>query len=100
MSIENTKLHSRVGLLTLTVVGTGQRVFHGVIQQYLTRITFGDQWASELVVPVTERPLLRIRPSVAEGDPIFLRGGPVSAVHSRARAGGDRWTSAAARLPS
>lgn len=75
-------------LLTLTVVNTGQRVFHEVIQQYLTRITFGDDWATDLVVPVTERPILRIRPSVADGDPVFLRGGaPLSAVHSRARAG-------------
>ena len=72
----------------MTVVNTGQRVFHEVIQQYLTRITFGDDWATDLVVPVTERPILRIRPSVADGDPIFLRGGaPLSAVHSRARAG-------------
>ncbi len=78
----------QLGLLTLAVVDTGQRVFHEVIQQYLTRIGFGDQWATELVVPVTDRPLLRVRPSVADGDPIFLNGGaPLSAVRSRAQAG-------------
>lgn len=78
----------QLGLLTLTVVKTGQRVFHEVIQQYLTRITFGDQWATELVVPVTDRKLLRVRPAVAGGDPIFVNGGaPLSAVHSRAQAG-------------
>jgi len=78
----------QLSLLTLTEVRTGQRVFHEVIQQYLTRITFGDQWATELIVPVTERPLLRVRPTVADGDPIFIHGGaPLSAVRSRAQAG-------------
>lgn len=78
----------QLSLLTLTEVATGQYVFHDVIQRYLTRITFGDQWATELIVPVTDRPLLRIRPSIASGDPIFLNGGaPLSAVRSRAQAG-------------
>ncbi len=78
----------QLGLLTLTEVATGQRVFHEVIRQYLTRITFGDQWATELIVPVTERELLRVRPAVANGDPLFVNGGaPLSAVHSRAQAG-------------
>ncbi|MCU1396215.1 MAG: hypothetical protein JWM34_4643 [Ilumatobacteraceae bacterium] len=78
----------QLGLLTLTEVTTGQRVFHEVIQQYLTRITFGDQWATELIVPVTDRPLLRVAPGVADGDPIFITGGaPLSAVRSRAQAG-------------
>lgn len=78
----------QLSLLTLTVVSTGQCVFHEVIQRYLTRITFGDKWATELVVPVTERPILRVRPSVAAGDPIFLNGGaPLSAVRSRSQAG-------------
>lgn len=78
----------QLGLLTLTEVQTGQRVFHEVIQQYLTRITFGDQWATELIVPVTQRPLLRIRPAIADGDPLLVNGGaPLSAVRSRAEAG-------------
>ena len=78
----------QLSLLTLTVVNTGQRVFHDVIQQYLTRITFGDRWATELVVPVTEHKVLRVVPSVADGDPIFVNGGaPLSAVRSRTQAG-------------
>ena len=83
-------------LRLLTVVSSGQRVFHEVIQQYLTRITFGDDWATELILPVTERPLLRVVPDVAGGDPVFMHGGaPLSAVHSRI-AGGEPMESVAA----
>lgn len=72
----------------LTVVSSGQRVFHEVVEEYLKRITFGDQWATELVVPVTERPLLRVRPGVAGGEPLFIHGGaPLDAVRSRFAAG-------------
>ena len=75
-------------LRLLTVVNSGQRVFHEVIQQYLTRITFGNDWATELILPVTKHPLLRVVPDVAGGDPLFLEGGaPLSAVHSRFVAG-------------
>ena len=75
-------------LLTLTVVQTGQRVFHEVIDEYLKRITFGDEWATELILPVTERHLLRVVPGVAAGDALFMDGGaPLSAVRSRAAAG-------------
>lgn len=75
-------------LRLLTVVQTGQRVFHEVIHEYLTRITFGDQWATELILPVTERRLLRVLPEVAGGDALFVNGGaPLSAVRSRALAG-------------
>lgn len=72
----------------LTVVSSGQRVFHEVIEEYLQRITFGDQWATELLVPVTKRPLLRVRPYVAGGEPLFIHGGaPLEAVRSRFAAG-------------
>lgn len=72
----------------LTVVTSGQRVFHEVVQEYLQRISFGDQWATELVVPVTKRPLLRVRPGVAFGEPLFIHGGaPLNAVRSRLLAG-------------
>ena len=75
-------------LLTLAVVQTGQRVFHEVIDEYLKRITFGDEWATELILPVTERHLLRVVPGVAAGDALFMDGGaPLSAVRSRAAAG-------------
>ena len=83
-------------LRLLTVVVSGQRVFHEVIQQYLTRITFGDDWATELILPVTRRPLLRVVPDVAGGDPLFVEGGaPLSAVRSRV-AGGEPMESVAA----
>lgn len=80
--------HEDRQLRLLTVVHTGQRVFHEVIDEYLTRITFGDQWATELILPVTERRLLRVLPDVAGGDALFMRGGaPLSAVRSRVLAG-------------
>ena len=83
-------------LRLLTVVSSGQRVFHEVIRQYLTCITFGDDWATELILPVTERRLLRVVPDVAGGDPVFMHGGaPLSAVHSRI-AGGEPMESVAA----
>ena len=75
-------------LRLLTVVNTGQRVFHEVIGEYLERITFGDTWATELLLPVTKRPLLRVIPEVAGGDAVFVEGGAtLSAVSSRAGAG-------------
>lgn len=75
-------------LRLLTVVESGQRVFHEVIRDYLARIEFEDSWATSLVVPVTDRELLRARPDVADGDPLFLHGGaPLSALISRIKAG-------------
>lgn len=75
-------------LRLLTVVSSGQVVFHDLISEYLSRIAFGDRWATEMLVPVTERPLLRVRPTIAGGDPLFVSGGaPLSAVHSRFAAG-------------
>jgi uncharacterized protein (DUF433 family) len=76
-------------LRLLTVVASGQRVFHEVVDAYLRRIHFGgDPWATEVVVPVTEREILRIRPEVASGDPLFVASGaPLSAIVSRFRAG-------------
>lgn len=72
----------------LTIVSSGQRVFHDVISRYLDRITFDDTWASELILPVTERPLLRVVPEVESGDPLFVNGGaPLSAVRARVLAG-------------
>lgn len=76
-------------LRLLTVVGSGQRVFHEVIDEYLSRIGFDkDTWATELIVPVTPHPILRVRPKVAGGQPLFIVGGaPWSAVLSRRKAG-------------
>jgi hypothetical protein len=79
-------------LRLLTVVSSGQRVFHEVIDSYLKRIHFdSDRWATEVIVPVTMHEILRIRPDVAGGDPLFVSSGaPLSIVTSRPPAGG-RW---------
>ncbi len=75
-------------LRLLTVVSSGQSVFHEVVDHYLKRITFDDAWATELILPVTKRRLLRVLPDVALGDALFMNGGaPLSAVRSRAAAG-------------
>jgi uncharacterized protein (DUF433 family) len=76
-------------LRLLTVVSSGQRVFHEVVDSYLRRVHFADDpWASEVIVPVTPREVLRVRPGVASGDPVFMAGGaPLSAVLSRRKAG-------------
>ena len=75
-------------LRMLTLLSTGQTVFHEVIHNYLERISFGDVWANELVLPITERKLLRIVPEIEQGEPLFVTGGaPLSAVRSRFRAG-------------
>jgi uncharacterized protein (DUF433 family)/transposase-like protein len=76
-------------LRLLTVVSSGQRVFHEVVDSYLRRVHFADDpWASEVIVPVTRREVLRIRPGVSSGDPVFMAGGaPLSAIVSRRRAG-------------
>ena len=75
-------------LRLLTVVSTGQRVFHEVITAYLERISFNGAWANELVLPVTDRELLRVRPDIAGGDPVFVAGSaPLTAVRSRFNAG-------------
>ena len=80
--------HHDKQLRLLTVVQTGQRVFHEVIDEYLKRIHFGDEWATELILPVTKRHLLRVVPGIAGGDALFVDGGaPLSAVKSRAYAG-------------
>ena len=72
----------------LTIVSSGQRVFHDVISRYLDRITFDETWARELILPVTERRLLRVVPEIESGDPLFVNGGaPLSAVRSRFVAG-------------
>ena len=56
-------------LRLLTVVDSGQRVFHEVISGYLKRITFEDAWATGLILPITADPILRVQPDVASGDP-------------------------------
>jgi uncharacterized protein (DUF433 family) len=75
-------------LRLLTVVHSGQRVFHEVIAEYLKLITFEDTWATGLILPITTDPILHVQPTVASGDPLFVHGGaPLTAVLSRAKAG-------------
>jgi uncharacterized protein (DUF433 family) len=77
-------------LRLLTVVSSGQRVFHEVIDRYLKRITYRDGWAARLVLPITEEPLLLADPDRAFGQPIFLRGGGrLADVRNRVAAGED-----------
>lgn len=72
----------------LTVVRTGQRVFHDVIERYLKRIEYADDWATRLVLPTTEATILVADPDRAFGQPIFIHGGArLADVKSRIRAG-------------
>jgi uncharacterized protein (DUF433 family) len=70
------RAHDDKQLRLLTVVSSGQRVFHEVIDRYLRRITYGpDGFASRLVLPITDGELLEVDPERAFGQPIFLHGG-------------------------
>jgi len=72
----------------LTVVRTGQRVFHDVIARYLKRIDYASDWATRLVLPTTEGTILVADPERAFGQPIFIRGGArLTDVNKRIRAG-------------
>lgn len=73
----------------LTRVVDGQRVFAEVVRDHLRRLTYAeDGWADQVVLPYTDRDLLRIRPDQAGGQPIFVQGrAPLEAVVSRWRAG-------------
>jgi uncharacterized protein (DUF433 family) len=68
--------HGDKQLRLLTVVSSGQRVFHEVIDRYLKRISYGpDGFAARLILPITQRELLEVDPARAFGQPIFLHGG-------------------------
>lgn len=73
----------------LTVVVSGQRVFHDIIRDYLERITYAsDDWAERLVLPITERAVVECDPSRGFGRPLFIVGGaPMDDVLDRFRAG-------------
>lgn len=62
-------------LRLLTVVRSGQRVFHDIIEQYLKRIEYEGGWASRLGLPITDEELLVADPQRAFGQPIFIHGG-------------------------
>jgi uncharacterized protein (DUF433 family) len=59
----------------LTVVRSGQRVFHDVIDHYLQRIEYDAGWAARVMLPITDEPLLVADPTRAFGQPIFTHGG-------------------------
>lgn len=60
----------------LAAVVTGQRSFRPLIQDYLRMITYAsDKWATKLVLPITDRPVVLVDPSRAFGSPVFIRGG-------------------------
>ena len=73
----------------LTVVVSGQRVFGGVVKDYLERITYAtDGWAGRVILPMTERSIVEVDPVRSFGQPIFLRGAVrVEDVVDRWRAG-------------
>jgi uncharacterized protein (DUF433 family) len=83
------RAHDDKALRLLTVVSSGQRVFHEVIDRYLSRITYGpDGFASQLILPITEQELLVVDPERAFGQPIFMHGGArLTDVRDRVRAG-------------
>lgn len=62
-------------LRLLTVVRSGQRVFHDIIAEYLKRIEYDGGWASRLALPITTEPLLVADPERAFGQPVFIHGG-------------------------
>jgi uncharacterized protein (DUF433 family) len=62
-------------LAELTVVVTQQRVFSDVVREYLDRITYApDGWAQDLVLPLTQRPVIKVDPRKAFGQPFFMHG--------------------------
>ncbi len=60
----------------LTVVRTGQRQFAEVVQDYLKRITYGeDGWASRVRLPTYRNAQVIVDPHRAFGMPVVLHGG-------------------------
>ena len=82
--------HDDKQLRLLTVVRSGQRVFHEVIERYLQRISYRQGWAARLILPTTEEQLIVIDPERAFGQPIFIHGGArLKDVSDRITAGED-----------
>jgi uncharacterized protein (DUF433 family) len=67
--------HGDKQLRLLTVLRSGQRVFHDIIDQYLQRIEYDGDWALRLTLPITKERLLVADPERAFGQPIFVHGG-------------------------
>lgn len=73
----------------LAVVVTGQRVFADIVRDYLTRIRYAqDDYAAQLILPITSRRLIEVDPKRNFGKPRFIGNGvPVDAVIDRFKAG-------------
>jgi uncharacterized protein (DUF433 family) len=85
--------HGDKQLRLLTVVLSGQRVFHEVIDRYLTRIEYDGGWAARLTLPTTPDPLLLADPEISFGQPVFIHGGArLTDVLGRIKAGEDERT--------
>ena len=75
-------------LQLLAVAPSGQRVFHEVIDRYLTRIEYTNGRPSRIFLPTTPDPILVADPEVAFGQPVFATSGaPLTEVIARLRAG-------------
>lgn len=82
--------HGDKQLRLLTIVRSGQRVFHEVIDRYLKRIEYDGGWAVRLALPITDEPLLVADPARAFGQPIFIHGAArLADVRGRIEAGED-----------
>lgn len=60
----------------LAEVVTKNRVFDSVVADYLRLITYGsDDIAESLILPLTSKPVVKVDPRFAFGQPLFIRGG-------------------------
>lgn len=66
--------HGDKQLRLLTVVRSGQRVLHDVIDQYLKRIEYDGRRAVRVALPITDEPLLVADPTRSFGQAIFIHG--------------------------
>jgi uncharacterized protein (DUF433 family) len=77
----------------LTVLESGQRVFTGVVKDYLERIKFDDdddEYATRLFLPITDQHIVQVSPYLNFGEPTFAAGGaPVAPLLARLLAGDD-----------
>lgn len=72
----------------LIVLRNGQYVFRQVIEQYLQRITYDEEYARHLVLPRYEVAELAADPAINFGKPYFAHSGtPLSTVRGMLRAG-------------
>jgi len=79
---------ARHGARDLIVLRNGQYVFRAVVEQYLRRIEYDEEYARRVFLPEYEVAEIVTDPAVNFGSPVFaVSGAPVEAVLSRLRAG-------------